>query len=56
MINNFMCEDCSHYFVCDKLSKLMKFHQDAKTDLGVEITMNDCKDYSGEDVAEENDE
>lgn len=48
MINNFICDDCTHYYVCDKLSKLMKFHESAKKDLGITVTMDDCMDFSGE--------
>lgn len=48
MINNFICDDCTHYFVCDKLTKLMKFHESAKKDLGITVTMNGCMDFSGE--------
>ncbi len=46
MINNYMCDECSHYFVCDKLPSLMKFHEDAKKDLKVIITMDDCLDFA----------
>lgn len=48
MINNFICDNCDHYLVCDKLSKLMKFHETAKKDLGITLTMEDCMDFSGE--------
>lgn len=49
MINNFICDNCDHYFVCEKLSKLMKFHESAKKDLGITLTMGDCVDYSNQD-------
>lgn len=45
MIANFMCDNCNHFFVCDKLNVLMKFHEDAKKDLKVAITMDECFDY-----------
>ena len=49
MINNFICDNCDHYLVCEKLSKLMKFHESAKKDLGITLTMDDCMDFSGQD-------
>lgn len=47
MINNFMCKDCEHQFVCEKLTTLMKFDKDAKKDMKVTITMNECLDFKG---------
>lgn len=58
MINNFICDNCDHYLVCEKLSKLMKFHESAKKDLGITLTMEDCMDFSNvddEDKAAEDD-
>lgn len=49
MINNFICDNCDHYLVCEKLSKLMKFHESAKKDLGITLTMDNCMDFSGQD-------
>lgn len=49
MINNFICDNCDHYLVCEKLSKLMKFHESAKKDLGITLTMDDCMDFSNTD-------
>lgn len=49
MINNFICDNCDHYLVFEKLSKLMKFHESAKKDLGITLTMDDCMDFSGQD-------
>ena len=49
MINNFICDNCDHYLVCEQLSKLMKFHESAKKDLGITLTMDDCMDFSGQD-------
>ena len=46
MINNFMCDSCGHVVVCDKLKSLMKFHETAKLDLGIELTMDSCEDYA----------
>lgn len=48
MINNFLCDKCSHYQVCEKLKSLMKFHDSAKKDLLITLTMEDCLDYNDE--------
>lgn len=49
MIENFMCDRCNHQMVCEKLKPLMKFHESAKKDLMITLTMNDCADYIDED-------
>ena len=56
MINNFICDNCEHYLVCDKLKHLMKFHESAKKNLGITITMDECADYAsdGDDADIEN--
>ncbi len=46
MINNFICNNCDHYLVCEKLKPLMRFHESAKKDLLITLTMEDCADYS----------
>lgn len=56
MINNFICDNCDHYLVCEKLSKLMKFHESAKKDLGITLTMDDCMDFSGQDEQDKTEE
>lgn len=48
MINNFMCEKCTHYLVCEKLKPLMKFHDSAKKNLAITLTMEDCIDYTAD--------
>lgn len=48
MINNFMCDSCNHQLVCEKLKPLMKFHEMAKKDLMITLTMDDCADFSEE--------
>lgn len=55
LINNFICGDCDHQFVCDKLKLLMKFHEEAKADLKVTITMNGCLDFKDSDAREDED-
>lgn len=52
MINNFMCNECLHYQVCEKLKNLMKFHDSAKKDLLITITMDECLDFEDEHVDE----
>ena len=48
MINNYICENCTHCLICKKSDKLAVFHEDAKKNLGLNITINDCNDF--EDV------
>lgn len=48
MINNFLCDKCSHYQVCEKLKPLMKFHDSAKKDMLITLTMEECLDYNYE--------
>ena len=56
MINNFMCDKCSHCQVCEKLKSLMKFHDSAKKDLLITITMDECLDFEGELDQDENED
>lgn len=55
MINNFMCDKCDHQYVCEKLKPLMKFHEDAKADLKVTITMDECLDFKDSNAGEDED-
>lgn len=55
MINNFMCEHCDHYMVCEKLKPLMKFHESAKKDMMITLTMDECMDYVPDADARGND-
>ena len=48
MINNYICENCSHFGVCKWNDKITPFHEDSKKPLGVNITVNDCDRF--EDV------
>lgn len=52
MINNFICEECNHFSVCENVSKLMKFHESARKDLGITITVDECDNYAQEDDEE----
>lgn len=53
MINNFMCDNCNHQLVCEKIKHLTKFHESAKKDLMIEITMVSCADFVKETDNEE---
>jgi len=46
MINNNICENCNHLLVCKIADKLAVFHENAKKDLGVTITINECDEFS----------
>lgn len=46
MIHNYKCDVCEKAEICKNKSKLDKFSEDAKTDLGIEITFNHC-DFFG---------
>ncbi len=48
MINNFLCDKCSHYSVCEKLKPLMKFHDSAKKDLLITLNMEECLDFESD--------
>ena len=57
MVNGILCYDCSLFNVCKGYSKLKPFTEEAKVDLGVEITFNKCEHYISEDqIAEAGDE
>jgi hypothetical protein len=45
MIQNFICETCDKENVCKLRDILFKFHEDAKHNLGIDITMNKCLNY-----------
>ncbi len=45
MINNDLCASCNKVTVCRINDVLYKFHEDAKKDLGVEITMENCENF-----------
>lgn len=53
MINNYMCDKCTHALVCKKLDTLVKFDSDDKKYIKVDITMESCSDF---EIAEKNDE
>jgi uncharacterized protein YijF (DUF1287 family) len=41
-----MCEKCEKSPVCKIMDVLCKFHEDAKKQLGVNITMDNCYNYA----------
>ena len=45
MVNGIKCYDCSLFDVCKAYAKIKPFTDEAKVDLGVEITFNNCKHY-----------
>jgi hypothetical protein len=49
MVNGIKCYECSLFDVCKAYSKLKPFTEEARVDLGVEITFNDCKHYISND-------
>lgn len=49
MVNGIKCYDCSLFDVCKAYAKLKPFTDEAKVDLGVEISFNNCKHYIPED-------
>lgn len=46
MVNNFMCENCDKAAVCKIINILEKFSDDAKSPLGVDITIESCENYN----------
>ena len=48
MISNYLCEHCGHAEVCKIMDILAKFSDDAKKQLGVNITMDKCYNYEPE--------
>ena len=45
MVNNFLCQVCDKAEVCKLMDILKKFHEDAKTPLGVDITIDKCLNF-----------
>lgn len=55
-INNFLCRTCNHSLVCEMCDKKISvFSQEAKKQLGIDITINKCLNYdsTGETVVSE---
>lgn len=47
MIRNNICEQCQHFFVCEKLKTIRRFDSDDKNYMSVDITIDRCLDYMG---------
>lgn len=45
MITNRFCDNCRSLDVCKVFDQLFKFDVEAKKDLGVDITLDACKNY-----------
>jgi hypothetical protein len=45
-IKNYICEKCEKVQVCKINDILAKFHEEAKKDLGVDIKVEECRNYS----------
>lgn len=46
MINNYICKDCDHSLVCELYKKkICIFDEDAKTQLGVDFTLDSCTNF-----------
>ena len=45
-IANNMCVNCEKLFVCKIADKLAVFAEDAKKPLGVNITVDECREYA----------
>lgn len=45
MIENKMCDNCDHLYVCNKLKTIGKFDNEIKGFIGVDIKMLSCDNY-----------
>jgi hypothetical protein len=52
MVNGLKCYECALLDVCKVYTKLKPFTDEAKVDLGIELTVNDCKHYINENSEE----
>lgn len=53
MIQNYLCCTCDKSAVCKIMDILVKFTEDAKKPLGVNLTMNSCASYEYEEGSDE---
>lgn len=49
MVNNYKCINCKHSLVCEFKKIVDKFHENEKKDLGIDITMDECKNFDEEE-------
>ena len=54
IITNKICENCQSWDVCKLADILYKFDEDAKKNLGVDITIDHCQNYIPLEEEEEN--
>lgn len=47
-IRNHMCKGCSHFYVCKIADQIVKFSEEQKKPLGVDIEMLKCQEYEGD--------
>lgn len=45
MINNNICMNCTHSTLCKIEDKISVFSDDAKKQLGVDVTIDNCQNY-----------
>lgn len=45
-IKNYICENCGHFLVCGNIKNAIdKFSEEAKKNLGVDITVDNCSHF-----------
>lgn len=52
MIYNYLCKYCDKRSVCKIADIIVKFSDEAKNNLGIDITMNECQHYVSENEDE----
>lgn len=45
MIKDFICKDCTKYYVCNRVKVISKFDIEAKKPMGVDIQLLTCDEY-----------
>lgn len=53
MVKNLKCDECVFSTKCVARNKLKPFMDDARTDLGVMLTFENCIDFTSEDESED---
>jgi len=48
MIENFICENCSHFSICNIVPKLKPFIDNHKGYVGMEIEIKSCVNFNSE--------
>ena len=44
-IENYFCEKCLKFGVCDRVKTILKFDEEAKKPLGIDIKILKCNEY-----------